>query len=169
MRPRTPTFVWIPFVFSVGTISWALLVVGLAALSAVVIAPAIRDVKDQEQVRNDYKATLQFTNQRIDMQKEFIHDATTDPLLMERIAARQLNILRKDQKILPLDPEAPYKDHSTDTLLAESLKPVEAAKVPPMHPILALALEPTLRPMLIITGCLAMALSFFLGVKYQRA
>jgi hypothetical protein len=35
MRPRTPTLLWIPFVFSVGTISWALLVGGVLVLAAI--------------------------------------------------------------------------------------------------------------------------------------
>ena len=53
MRPRTPTLLWIPFVFSIGTISWGLLLAGLVLLSAVIITPAIKDVRDAKVTLND--------------------------------------------------------------------------------------------------------------------
>ncbi len=48
MRPRTPTFIWIPFVFSIGTISWAILLVGLVLLSAVILTPAWKELKEAQ-------------------------------------------------------------------------------------------------------------------------
>jgi hypothetical protein len=168
MRSRTPTFIWIPFVFSVGTISWALLLAGLVLLSAVIITPALRDVKDAETTRNDYQASLDLLDQQIALQKEFADNATKDPVLMERLATRQLNLNRPDRDILILDPAQQNRDRSISTLLAESLQPVTPKPVPPLSPLLAAAMAPGLRPALIIMACLAITLSFFLGVKYQR-
>src|SRR3954468_21730303 len=123
MRPRTPTFIWLPFVFSIGTISWALLFAGLAVLAAVVLAPAMREVNQAQATRNDYHATLELLDQQIALQKDFADAATKDPLLMERLASRQLNLNRKDQDVLILDPTLQYRDRSVKSLLAESLQP----------------------------------------------
>ena len=171
---RTPSFIWIPFVFSVGTISWAILIAGIALLAAIVLTPAIRDVKAAEKTRNDYAATLKLLDQKIELQKEFTAAAAKDPVLMERLASRQLNLNRKDQDILILDPAVLYKDRSVDSLLAESLTPVTPK--PASAPIAPLAIKPiadivgnaALRPILIVMSLAAIALSFFLGVKYER-
>jgi hypothetical protein len=169
MRPRTPTFIWIPFVFSVGTISWALLIAGLLILSAVVLTPAVKDMKDAEADRNNYQATLDLLDQKIAMQKEFMDAATKDPVLMERLASRQLNLNRPDQQTLVLDPAAPYKDRSVETLLAESLTPTTPAPVATIPAPLQLTTNPGVRSTLILAACASLALSFFLGVKYERS
>src|SRR5947208_3600267 len=110
MRARTPTFIWIPFVFSVGTISWALLLAGLVILAAVAVTPAMRDVNQAEATRNDYRATLELLDQQIALQKQFADAATKDPALMERLASRQLNLNRKDQDVLIFDPAMQTRD-----------------------------------------------------------
>jgi hypothetical protein len=168
MRPRTPTFFWIPFVFSIGTISWALLIVGLILLSIVTVAPSVRDVKQAEAQRNDYQATLDLLDQKIALQKEFLAAAKKDPVLMERLASRQLNLSNPNEESLHLDPEAPYRDHSVESLLAESLTPTTPAIVKPAPTVLTMALNGAVRQIAIILGCVAMALSFFLGVRYER-
>jgi hypothetical protein len=169
MRPRTPTFIWIPFVFSIGTISWALLIAGLVLLSAVVIAPAIADVKEAEGMRNDYQASLELLDQKIALQRDFLEAAPKDPMLMDRLASRQLNRNRPDQEVLVLDRTAAMKDRSVETLLAESLKAPTVKKVEPMPAPLEATMHPGMRQVLILIACAAMGLSFFLGVKYERA
>lgn len=168
MRLRTPSFIWIPFVFSVGTISWGLLAAGLMLFAAVILTPAIRDVKEAEKTRNDYQATLDLLEQKKSLQNVFTAAAGKDPVLMERLASRQLNLNRKDQDILILDPQGLNQDRSVRTLLAESLKPVPPVEPKPLNPLLAMTLNPGLRPMLIMLACAAIGLSFFLGVKYER-
>jgi hypothetical protein len=168
MRPRTPTFLWIPFVFSIGTISWALLLAGLVLLSAVVITPAIADVKEAEAMRNDYQATLDLLDQKIALQKDFLEVATKDPMLMDRLASRQLNRNRPDQEVLVLDKHAPQADRSVETLLAESLKAPTVKPVEPLPMPLAATMVPGMRQLLVLIACCAMGLSFFLGVKYER-
>lgn len=170
MRPRTPTFIWIPFVFSLGTISWALLIASLAVLSAVILSPAVREVNNAELVRNDYQATLDLLDQKIAMQKDFVEAAATEPVLMERLASRQLHLQRKDQDVLVLDPSAVYKDRSVETLLAESLTPTEVKPVEhPLPPTLEKALNPGVRSVLVIGACAGLVLSFLLGVRYDPA
>ena len=167
MRPRTPTFLWIPFVFSVGTISWALLLVGLVLLSGVILTPAWRDLKVAEGDRNNYQATLDLLDQKIAMQKDFMAAATKDPVLMERLAARQLNLNRPDQEVLVLDPAEPYRDHSVETLLAESLTKVTPTPVAGLPKALEMTLMPGVRSGLVMVACAPARLSFFLGVRYE--
>jgi len=168
MRPRTPTFIWIPFVFSVGTISWALLAARLLHLAADILTPAVQDLQQAQADRNNYQATLDLLDQKIAMQNEFMAAATKDPILMERLASRQLNLNRPDQQTLILDPAAPYKDRSVETLLAESLTPTTPAPVATLPAPLQATLKPPIRKTMILAACAALALSFFLGVKYER-
>jgi len=168
MRPRTPTFIWIPFVFSLGTISWALLLVGLVLLSPVVIAPAMADVKEAEAMRNDYQATLDLLDQKIALQKAFLEAAPKDPMLMARLASRQLNRNRPDQEVLILEKETAPRDRSVESLLAESLTLPKVKPVDPLPTPLAATLVPGMRQLLVLIACVTMALSFFLGVKYER-
>ena len=168
MRPHTPSILWLPFVFSIGALSWVLLIAGLLMLAAVVIAPAYDKVTDAKNSRYDIQATLDLLDQKIAVQKEFIEAATKESVLMERLASRQLNLYRKDQEFLPLDSETPAKDLSVDSLLAESLTPVtpqQAEMIP--HPF-RLMLNPAIRKSTMLLACAAMAISFFLGVKYER-
>ncbi len=165
---RLRSLLRIPLLLSVGTISWALLIAGLILLSAVVIAPAVHDVKDAERTRNDYHATLQLLDQQIALEKDFNQAATTDPILQARLAGRQLNLTPKDQVMLVLDPNARHADRSVKSLLAESLTPVQPKQPTPINPLLAMAGYAPLRPMLIILACAAISLSVLLGVKYPR-
>ena len=169
MRPRTSNFLWIPFVFSIGTISWGLLIVGLALFSAVLLTPSIRDLREARVERNDYQATLDLLDQRIALQKEFLEAAKTDPVLMQCLAERLLNVGRPGEEPLPpLTPQAQAIDHSVETLLAGSLKPVTPAAVAPVPAPLEGTLQPYVHRMLIAVACVALALSFFLGVRYAR-
>ncbi|HVT81771.1 MAG TPA: DUF2934 domain-containing protein [Phycisphaerae bacterium] len=190
--------------FSVGTISWAILLAGIALMAAIILTPAIRDVNQAERTRNDYQATLKLLDQKIQLQKDFTDAAAKDPVLMERLASRGLNLNRKDQDILILEKpptsdeiaakakaiweasgrpkgrdqefrrqaelelRAQANDRSVRKLLAESLTPVAVEQPKAVNPLLALTLNSGLRPMLIILACTAIALSFFVGVKYQR-
>lgn len=166
---RARTFIWIPFLLSIGTISWGLLLAGLVLLAAVILTPAMSDVKDAERNRNDTQATLELLDQQIQLQKDFAKAAATDPVLMQRLASRQLNLNNKNEEILILDPAVQNQDRSVQSLLAESLKPVKAKEPAPLNPMLAMTLNAALRPLLIMLACTAICLSFFLGVKYERA
>ena len=166
---RARTIIWIPFLFSIGTISWGLLLSGLVLLAAVILAPAMADVKDAEKTRNDTQATLELLNQQIALQKDFTKAATTDPVLMDRLRSREFNVNRPDQEILILDPAVQNQDRSVKSLIAESLTPVPVKQPAPLNPMLAMTMNAALRPMLIMLACTAICLSFFLGVKFERA
>ena len=165
---HTPSSLWLPLVFSIGTLSWALLLAGLTLLAAVTLVPAYKEVCDAKNMHNDILATVELLDQKIAMQREFIEAATKEPVLMERLASRQLNLYRKDQEFLTLDPAAQSKDRSVDTLLAESLTRVTPQKAHPIPHPFRMLLNPAIRTSITMLGCTAMAISFFLSVKYER-
>lgn len=166
MRPRTPSFIWIPFVLSVGGMGWILLVASTALLAVTILAPELQKARLAEMQRNDLQATLELLDKKVAMQKEFVAAATTDPLLMQRLASRQLHLDRKDQEVLTLDPMAPYRDRSITSLIAESLVPVAPKPVPPLPWFLQPTLHPTFRPLLLILACGGLLLSFVLGIRF---
>ncbi len=125
-------------------------------------------MKDAQTDRNNYQATVALLDQKIALQNDFMAAAVKDPVLMERLAARQLNLSRPDQEVLILDPASPYKDRSVETLLAESLTPVTPVAVKPLPAALIPILNSRMRSLIVIIACLTLALSFFLGVKYER-
>jgi len=168
MRPRTPSFIWIPFLMSVEALSWTLLVAGLTIIAAVVITPGLEDVRAAEVQRNDLQATADLLDQQIALQKKFIAVAGTDPLIMQRLASRQLNLQRKDQVVLPLDTDVAHGDRSVTGLLAESLTPVTPQPVPTIPWFLSLTITRGLRPMLLMASLAALAMAFLLGVRYEK-
>lgn len=169
MRPRTPSFIWLPFLFSVETVSWGLLMCSLAILAAVIIAPAYEDVRVAEIQRNDLQATVDLLDQKIKLQEQFIQVAGNDPLLMQRLASRQLNLQRKDQEVLPLDNSGTSsRDRSAASLLADSLQPVTPRVVSPLPAPLLLVSRPAMRSLLLTVALVGMVLSFLLGVRYER-
>ncbi len=168
---RTPTFIWIPFVFSIGTISWAFLLAGLILLAAVIITPAAESVKTAEAQRNNFQASSDILDQEIARNDEFLKAARDrDIPLMRRLADRQLNIMPHDRDTFILYPAARDKDRSVKALIAESLTPVTPKPVVPLPAMVETTVgNPSVRPLFIIIACAAIAISFFLGVKYERA
>jgi hypothetical protein len=117
--------------------------------------------------RNDLQATVDLLDEKIKMQKEFVDTATTDPLVMERLANLQLRMQRKDQEVLPLD-SGGITDRSITNLLATSLKPVDAQGARPLPWYLEAPLNPRLRPFLMVLACLGLVASFVIGVRYEK-
>ncbi len=167
MRRHTPSFIYIPFVFSVAGFSWALLICSLALFTVLILAPAEKCVRDAEIQRNDYQATVDLLDQKIKLQKEFVETASNDPLLMQRLAALQLKMKRKDQETLKLDAQN-ARDSSITNLLANSLKPVEPKPVAPLAWYFETSLNSKMRPFLMILACLGLVASFVIGVKYEK-
>ncbi len=55
-----------------------------------------------------------------------------------------------------------------ETLLAESLTPAAPVPVAALPGPLAATMNPRVRSLMVIAACIALGLSFFLGVKYER-
>jgi hypothetical protein len=168
MRPRTPTAIYLPFVFSVGMVSWSLLIASLLVLAAVVLAPVTQSVRTAQVQLNDLTATVGLLRQRVALQKEFVQAAATDPLVLLRLASRQLGAERADEEVLPLANLKVRADRSVGGLLAESLTPVEPEAVAEVPWFVAAAGSQALRPLLMVLACGGLALSFLLGVRYER-
>jgi hypothetical protein len=173
MRPRTPKLLWIPFVFSVAGMSWMLLLASLAVLAAVIFVPALQDTRAAEADRNNVQATLELLDQKLALQDQFIKVALKDPLVMERLAGRQLRLVRADQQVLILDPAELHQDHSITSLLSESLQPVTPkpiATLPaPIEKCLQPLTNPNVRRFATLLACAGLLLAFLLGVRFEKA
>ncbi|MEI8194656.1 MAG: hypothetical protein WCI73_01975 [Phycisphaerae bacterium] len=175
MRPRMPNFLWIPFVFSIEGLSWTLLGAALALLAAVIITPAIQDLREAQADRNNVQATVDLLDQKLALQKDFIKVASTDPLLMERLAGRQLRLVRADQEMLVLDPASLHKDMSTTGLLAESLQPVQPRSLEelPWYLQIPKFMQPFLnqqfRRLALLAACVGLLLAFVLGIRFDKS
>ena len=167
MRPRTPSIIWLPFVFSIGGVSWVLLVASMALLAGLIVTPAIRDLKVAEAQRNEMQASVALLDQQIALQKQFMKDVN-HPMVLVRLAERQFNVTPPGQQILPLDPAAAHMDRSVDTMLHQSLTSVEPKAVEPLPLALQATLDPKLRPLLLCIALAGLACSFLLGVKFDR-
>lgn len=168
MRPRTPTFIWIPFVFSVATVSWGLLLASLGLLALIVLAEPIQHCRAAEADRNNVQATLDLLDQKIALQKEFIERAATDVEVMTRLASRRLGVERKGQETLLLDPKDLQKDRSVQSLLAESLVAPTPKPVAPLPWYIQPALHKPTRALMLAIACGGLVLSFVLGVRFER-
>ena len=151
--------------FSIGGISWAMLLAALGILAMLILAPAVADTRAAEVQRNNIQASLDQDDQKIALQKEFLK-ATSDPLVLQRLAERGLNIQRPDQRVLPLDPNAAQQDRSVTKLIAERLQPVTPKPVAAVPWYFQPALSPALRPMLFTVAIAGLLLSFLLGVRF---
>jgi hypothetical protein len=168
MRPRTPSFIWLPFVFSIGTLSWALLLGALAVLSVIVLAPAVADVRAAETRRNNVQATLELQDKYLTLRDDFIKKAASDAELMQRLAALRPGMEKKGQETLILHPQNAPRDTSVRALLAQSLPEVTPAEVPPLPWYLAPATNRATRTMLLMFACGGLVLAFVLGVRFDR-
>lgn len=166
----TKYLLWFSFVFTIGTISWALLLGSLLALSAVIVTPVLAEVRDAEVDRNNVQASVTLLDNKLALQQHFIDVDIKDPLVMERQAGRQLHLIRADHELLILDPASLHKDRSITSLMSESLNPV--IPQPPSLEIPSL-LKPLLndqfRKMVLILACLGLLLSFVLSVRHDKA
>ena len=113
-------------------------------------------------------ATVGLLDQQIALQKQFLTDVK-QPMVLVRLAERQFNVTPPGQRILPVDPDAAHRDRSVDSMLHESLTPVEPEAVTPMPGLLAATMDKPVRLMLVWVALVGLACSFLLGVKFERA
>ena len=72
-----------------------ILIATLAVLATLILAPAVQNARAAEVAQNDIQASLDRLDRKIALQKQFLAVATTDPLVMQRLAERQFNLQRR--------------------------------------------------------------------------
>ncbi len=158
-----PKFIVLPLVFSVGVVSWAMLLASLLIIAVVVLGPACNAMQYARRQRNDLQATLGLVNEKIALQRRFLKAATTDPRLMRRLADRQLDIINPNEQVLPLG--APARPRSVQSLIDDALVPVNPRPVVPPPWWMRMALAPMIRIPLIVIALVSMAASFLLEIS----
>ena len=160
---QTNRFLILPLIFSVGVVSWAVLLASLLAVALIILSPAIHDMHQAEVTRNNLRATLALINEKIALQNRFIKLADTDQRLMQRLADRQLNIVNPSEQVLPLANDTRPRD--VQSLIDEALEPIDPKPVPPVPWIIHIARFNVIRAPLMILALFGFVVAFLLDIR----
>ena len=160
---HTPAVLTLPFVFGVGALTWAALFAALAIVAAVILAPAAANLHQARVQRNNLQASLALLNEKISQDRRLLHLVATNPVILQRLADRQLDVVNPTEQVLPLGRIAHPRD--VQSLIDETLKPVNPAPVPPVPWYLAAALNPVTRTPLILAAMAGLVFAFLLDVR----
>jgi hypothetical protein len=140
-----------------------LLCAGIAVLAACLLIPAADDNRRLVWERERLKADLNQILKQIDVNEQFLKSVADDPTLLERLAQRQMKMVREGTAVLALRDSNPNADMSPYLLL--NVPP--PAPVPPYRPIGGafsnLCRHPRTRLFLMGSALLMMACGLVLG------
>ena len=94
-----------------------MLCAGIAVLAACLLIPAADDNRRLVWERERLKADLEHTRRQIDVNDQFLRSVADDPTLLERLAQRQMKMVREGTAVLNLKGTAPHADMSPYLLL----------------------------------------------------
>ncbi len=160
---HTPSFLTLPFVFGIGALSWAAIVAALAIIAAIILAPALANLRQSQAQRNDLQASLRVLNEKISQDRLLLHLVATNPVILQRLADRQLDVVNPGEQVLPLGRVARPRD--VQSLIDETLKPIEPKPVQPIPWYMAMALNPVTRTPLILAAIAGLVFAFLLDVR----
>lgn len=145
--------------------AWTLpmLCAGIAILACCLLIPAADDNRKLAWERERLKQDLEQINRQIDVNSQFLKSVGEDPGLLERLAQRQMKLVREGTSVLNLKDATAHADMSPYLLLT----------IPPPPPMLEyrpvggvfsnLCRHPRSRLFLIGTALLSIACSLILG------
>jgi hypothetical protein len=102
-----------------------LLCAGIAVLACCLLIPAADDNRKLVWERERLKADLEQIQKQIDVNGRFLKSVADDPTLLERLAQRQMKMVREGTAVLALREDRPHGDMSPYLLLS----------VPPPQPL----------------------------------
>ncbi len=163
-RTKTvPRIFALPVIFGAGIISWVVLLISLAIIALVVLAPAAQSLRQVRQREHSLRATLALMKEKIAIQKQFITLVEHDKRMMQRLAARQMDIITPGEKVLPLAGMTAPRD--VQSLIARALKRVPPRPVPPLPWYDGVALYRPLRIPMVIAALMGLAFAFLVDVR----
>jgi len=140
-----------------------LLCIGIALIACCLIIPATEDNRRLVWEREHLKADLDQISHQIDVNNEFLKRIADDPSLSERLAQRQMKMVREGSSVLALRGESIGRDMSPYELT--TLAP--PAPMPPYQPrggaLAALVANPHTQLYVMGTGMLLVAAGLVLG------
>jgi hypothetical protein len=113
----------------------ALLIGGLAVIAACALIPQAdanrRLVYEREKLQMD----LRQIQQQVAMNKEFLSKMESDPQLEERLALRQMRVVRQGERVLDIKTDDADSDASQPGGDASQMSPFAIVRVPPPPPL----------------------------------
>lgn len=165
IKTASPIFA-LPFVVGAAAISWMVLLISLAIIALVVIAPAANDLRLARLQETSLRATLALMKEKIAVQRRFIALAEHDRRMMQRLANRQLDVVTPGEKVLPLAGLTAPRD--VQSLIDRALKPIAPKTVSPLPWYASVALYAPVRIPLIILALAGLAFSFLVDVRRRN-
>ncbi len=163
---HTPAFLTLPFVFGVGVLTWLAMLASLAIIACIILAPAAASLHEARVQRNGLRASLAMLNEKISQDRLLLHLVATNPVILQRLADRQLDVVNPDEQVLPLGRIAQPRD--VQSLIDETLKPVQPAPVRPIPWYLVPAINPVTRTPLILVAICGLVFAFLLDVRQVK-
>jgi hypothetical protein len=146
-----------------GMFTIPLMCAGIAIIAACLLIPQADANRRLAYERQKLQADLEATNHQVETNDEFLNKIAADPNLAERLAQRQMKIIRKGNEVLKLGKEPDGTEMSPFQLTAVAPPP----ELPPYQSrggaLARLCYDPKSRLYLIGAGLMAMAAGLVLG------
>jgi len=141
---------------------------GLGMLAALLVIPQVDQNRQLVRQVARLEVDLAHLEAQADANRQFIQRLSSDPVMIERIAQRQMNLIREGTEALRLDNDPAALDRS----------PFSLSKLPPPPPLeeertiggrlAALARHPSLQPWLLGVSIMVIATGLVLGATPRR-
>ncbi|WP_428937085.1 hypothetical protein [Fontivita pretiosa] len=147
-----------------------LLCAGVAIIACCLLIPAADENRRLVYEREKLRLDLEQIHRQIAVNDEFLHRVADDPTLLERLAQRQMKLVREGTSVLELKGQADRR-HDLSPFLLVTLPP--PAELPPYKPIggrfSQMCRQPRSRLLLMGAGMLLLAAGLVLGAAGRRA
>lgn len=140
-----------------------MLCAGVAILACCLLIPAADDNRKLAWEREKLKQDLEQINRQIDVNSQFLVSVAEDPGLLERLAQRQMKLVREGTSVLNLKDSAAHADMSPYLLLTIPPPPPMPEYKPVGGVFSNLCRHPRSRLFLIGSALLSMACALILG------
>ncbi|MBV8781515.1 MAG: hypothetical protein JO353_08970 [Phycisphaerae bacterium] len=148
-----------------------LLCIGIAIIACCVLVPAANENRDLLLENAHLQADLTQINKQIAINEQFLKSVADNPTLLERLAERQMKLVRNGESVLKVQGEAAPQAQMSPFLLLNLPPPQMAPELaPPRHAwISTIAQQPRIRLFAMGGALLLMATSLVLGAAPRRA
>jgi len=146
-----------------------MLCAGIAILACCLLIPAADDNRKLAWERERLKQDLDQINRQIDVNSQFLKSVAEDPALLERLAQRQMKLVREGTSVLNLKDATGRSDMSPYLLLTIPPPPPMPEYKPVGGVFSDLCRHPRSRLFLMGSAMLAIACALILGETAQKS
>ncbi len=149
---------------SAGGWTIVLLCIGIALIACCVLIPQADENRRLAYQREKLKADLEQVERQISVNGEFLRLLSDDPTLAERLAQRQMKVIREGTSVLDIEGNTGARDDMSPFLLVNVPPPAPMPPYQPIGGVLArMCRDARSQLYLIGTGLMMMAVGLVLG------